>query len=385
MVFGIGTTQSTQPQPKMTEGKALTPQEQGLPQLSATKKALLHSAEPSPTNPGRTDSIKFRRIEANDPWLKQNPSAKKILIRFEVGVNEENTAVLDENANKLVIISDGPTTKKQLFNNSVFYKSTGWLGRFLFRSPDRDITGKWDKAGIKFAKSEADSEAKVLEPLKHIRKALSNNEYKAVSIFTRNGKPNDQFDKYPSAVALIDSYDHLIDHAIKYAPPAQAAAALAAKENGKTYSGAYATDQYLGNPDSHLELREITHTVAEAFYQGHGFDSLTVHYQVHPESYMDSEDLSYQSMQWKHIYQRNDKSWHTSDDTKPNSKITMIRPRDKASERLDPELAQVHAWSQMSEGKKFHRNKENLDLAIQAEQRNSGHVSTLNKLLGYND
>ena len=358
MVFGISKSNKTQsPKPDIKSSQTQTPEKtQPQPQLDSQQKVQIHTAEITPKNPGRTDSIKFRKIHLGDPWLEQNPVALKILKRFQVGVNSNNSAVLDQNENKLVIISDGPTAKKQLFNNGFFYKSLGWMGRIL-GSPDCDVVGKWDKREIKFSKSKEDPNAKVLEPLTHIRKALRANEYKVVSIFTLDGKPNRQFSKYPSAVALIDSYDHLLDQAIKYAPKAQAEAAKAAKKAGKDYQRCYATDQYLGNPDSHLELRDITHTVAEAFYAGQGFDSLTVHYQVHPEPYMDSQDLAYQAIPWKHIYQRNNGDWKTSDDSHPMSKITMIRPRDKSRQRLDPELAQVHAWSQMSEGKQFQKDK----------------------------
>lgn len=388
MVFGISQSTTKEAQSNKTEVKAASPQKQPsnvTQSLSPEQKSQIHSAEPSPINPGRTDSINFRKILPGDPWLRNNPEAARIIKRFQVGIREENTAVLDENENKLVVISNGPTARKQLFNNGFFYKLLGGMSRLIFGNPDKDIVGKWDKQGIKFAESEADPKAKVLEPLKHIRKALRNDEYKVVSIFTRNGKPNDQFNKHPSAIALIDSYDHLLDQAVKFAPKEQAAAAKATKDSGKTYTGCYATDQYLGNPDSHLELRDITHTVAEAFYQGHGFNSLTVHYQVHPEAYMDSTDLSYQAIPWKHIYQRNDGSWKTSNDMHPKSKITMIKPKDKAKLQMNPELAQVHAWSQMSEAKKFHRNKKNLELATQAEEKNSQHISELNRLLGYND
>lgn len=389
MVFGINTAKNTQTQPNKTEAKTAIPQNAttttSSQPLNPEQKSQLHSAEPSPTNPGKTDSIKFRKIMPGDPWLRNNPEAAKIIKRFQVGVREENTAVLDEKENKLVIISNGPTAHKQLFNNGIIYKSIGWLGRLILRKPDKDIVGKWDKSEIKYSKSEADPQAKVLEPLKHIRKALRADEYKVVSIFTRNGKPNNRFNKYPSAVALIDSYSHLIDQAAKYAPKAQAKAAQAAKEKGVDFEGSYATDQYLGNPESHLELNDITHTVAEAFYQGHGYDSLTVHYKVHSDPFMESDDLAYHSIPWKHIYQRQDGQWKTSDDTHPSSKVTIIKPKDKAKLQMNPELAYVHAWSQMSEGKKFHRDVKNLELALQAEEKNSKHISDLNRLLGYND
>lgn len=388
MVFGINTSKNTQTQQKKTEPQVTVPQSPSqnpnTNKLSAEQKAQLHSTSPSPQNPGKTESMRFRKIVPGDPWLRNNPEAAKIIKRFQVGIREENTAVLDEQENKLVIISDGPTAKKQLFHNGIIYKSLGWLGQLILAKPDRDIVGKWDKAGIKFAKSKADPEAKVLEPLAHIRKALKANEYKAVSIFTRSGKANNRFNKYPSAVALLDTYAHLIDNAKKYAPKAQAQAAQAAKDRGVDFEGSYAVDQYLGNPESHLELNDITHTVAEAFYQGHGYEALTAHYQVHSDPYMESDDLAYHSIPWKHIYQRNDGEWKTSDDTHPASKVTIIKPKDKARLRMNPELAYVHAWSQLSEGKKFHRDKKNLDLAVQAEEKNREHISELNQLLGYN-
>lgn len=345
--------------------------------LVAANTASLHNPVPSPKNPGMAEGFSYKKFSSEDE-IMQAPHIQRILKRFAVGKNSANVALLDRYQNKLVIISDGPTAYKQLFNNSWLYLLFGWMGR-IFGRPNRNCVGAWDKEGMKFSKSKSDPKAKILEPLSHIRRALKRNEYKTVTMFYLNQKTN-EFEKYPSAVALIDHYQPVVEDVTQGADKQQAEIAKRLKEQG-TFKGWYCTDQYLVNPDTHLELRDITHNVCEAFYQGHGYDGLTVHYKVHDADNMVSENLSYDSVPWKHLYERNDETWTSSDDAHPMSKITVVRPKSARTNPLPKELAYLHAWSQLARGKSYSANQKNASLVVDAEKVNSRRLGEFNQAL----
>jgi hypothetical protein len=340
----------------------------------------LHAPAYSFNNPLRAENLEFKKIEKSDPRAN-SPEIQKILKRFQIGSNTNNQALLDKEGKRLMIVSDGPTAYKELCNNSWSNFFFGWIRR-IFGKAGRNCVSDWEKEGLKFSKSKSDPKAKILEPMSHIRKALRQDHYKAVTMFCLDKETN-TFNVEPDAVSLITQYEPLLDEIINTGPPEQVVAAKKIKAEN-SFKDWFCTDQYLVNPKSDLELNEITHNTCEAFFAGHGFKGLTVHYKVHGEDHAASSDLSYDSVPWKHLYQRNDESWKSSDDNHPHSKITVVRAKSSRHNPIPKELAYMHAWAQMALGRSFEENESNLNLINEVEKTNSTRLGEINQVISPN-
>jgi len=340
----------------------------------------LHTPAFSFNNPLKAENFEFKKIEKSDPRAS-SPEIQKILKRFQIGSNTHNQALLDKEGKRLMIVSDGPTTFKELLNNSWSNFFFGWIRR-IFGKAGRNCVSDWEKEGLKFSKSKSDPKAKILEPMPHIRKALRQDHYKAVILFQLDKETN-TFNVEPDAVSLITQYEPLLDEIISTAPPEQIVVAKKIKSEN-SFKDWFCTDQYLVNPKSNLELNDITHNTCEAFFAGHGFKGLTVHYKVHSEDHAASSDLSYDSVPWKHLYQRNDETWKSSDDNHPQSKITVVRAKSSRHTPIPKELAYMHAWAQMALGRSFEESESNLNLINEVEKTNSNRLGEINQVISPN-
>ena len=340
----------------------------------------LHAPSFSFHNPIKATNFGFKNID-NSFDFSQNPEIKKILKKFNISENSSNKALLDKEGQRLMIVSNGPTAFRELFNNSWSNFLFGWMRRALGKSC-RNYVSSWEREGLKFNTSKSDPKAKILEPMSHIRRALRQDHYKAVTMFYLD-KETKKFKSEPEAISLITQYEPLLDEIIKSAPKEQSDAAEKIK-NQKLFTDWFCTDQYIVNPKSELELSEITHNTCEAFFAGHGFKGLTVHYKVHEEDNATSSDLSYDSIPWKHLYQRNDESWKSSDDNHPQSKITVVRSKSSRQTPLAKELAYMHAWAQLALGRSFEDNEANLDLVSGIEKTNSARIGEFNQVISPN-
>jgi hypothetical protein len=257
----------------------------------------------------------------------------------------------------------------------------GWI-RTLAGKGQRNLVSDWEKEGLKYSQSKSDRQAQILEPMSHIRKALRLNHYKAVTMFYLDKETN-KFKTEPEAIALITQYEPLLDEVIKSAPQEQVELAKKIKDE-EIFSNWFCADQFIVNPSSSLELKEITHNTCEALFASNGFKGLTVHYRIHNEDNATSNDLSYDSIPWKHLYQRNDESWKSSDDNHPHSKITVVRGKSSRSTSIPKELAYMHAWAQMALGRSFEENESNLDLVHNAAKSNTTRLGDFNQAITLN-
>jgi hypothetical protein len=345
-----------------------------VPAVADELKQKLHQQSTSFQNPSSAENFGFEQIQNLEQI--ENPEIKRLFKRFDIAHNKSNKLLLDKEKKRLMVVSDGPTAFRELLNNSWSNFFFGWIKR-IFGKPSRNCVGNWEREGLKFSTSKSDPKAKILEPMSHIRKALRDDHYKAVTMFYLDQDTN-KFSAYPDAISIITQYQPLLDGVLETAPNDQKAVAEKIKEKN-LFKDWYCTDQYLVNPESKLELNEITHNTCEAFYQAQGFDGLTVHYKVHDEDHAVSSDLSYDSIPWKHLYQRNDDSWKTSDDKHPMSKITLVRGKSSRNTSIPSELAYMHAWAQMALGRSFEDNETNLKLINEVEKINSNRIGEFNQ------
>jgi hypothetical protein len=331
-------------------------------------------------NPLKVKNLDFKKID-NSSIENQDHETKKILKKFQISENSNNQALIDNENNRLIIVSDGPTAFRELFNNSWSNLMFGWI-RTLAGKGQRNLVSDWEKEGLKYSQSKSDRQAQILEPMSHIRKALRLNHYKAVTMFYLDKETN-KFKTEPEAIALITQYEPLLDEVIKSAPQEQVELAKKIKDE-EIFSNWFCADQFIVNPSSSLELKEITHNTCEALFASNGFKGLTVHYRIHNEDNATSNDLSYDSIPWKHLYQRNDESWKSSDDNHPHSKITVVRGKSSRSTSIPKELAYMHAWAQMALGRSFEENESNLDLVHNAAKSNTARLGDFNQAITLN-
>jgi len=340
----------------------------------------LHEPSYGFLNPSKAANFGFTKID-NSFDFTDNPEIKKILNKFNITESSSNKALIDKERTRLMIVTDGPTAFRELFNNSWSNLLFGWIRR-VFGKTCRNYVTDWQREGLKFSTSKSDPQAKILEPMSHIRRALRLDHYKAVTMFYIDKETN-KFKKEPEAISLITQYEPLLDEVIKSAPDDQVKAAEKIKSDN-SFKDWYCTDQYIVNPRSDLDLSEITHNTCEAFFVGHGFKGLTVHYKVHEEDNATSSDLSYDSIPWKHLYERNNGTWKSSDDNNPKSKITVVRSKSSRYNPIPKELAYMHAWAQMALGRSFEESEDNLDLVNSVEQTNSSRIGEFNQVISLN-
>ena len=67
-------------------------------------------------NPIKATNFGFKNID-NSFDFSQNPEIKKILKKFNISENSSNKALLDKEGQRLMIVSNGPTAFRELFNN----------------------------------------------------------------------------------------------------------------------------------------------------------------------------------------------------------------------------------------------------------------------------